>query len=126
MTLALGRAIPSEYSRLLVLLECRPVDGGHVDVWRVHPFGEVRQSLSSDPPAMATSPRMVRNSSIWVMFRAFVHRLDGQARTEVLQIRKLRGPPLASSSRMSRRKLSLSWSQVRWRSYGGHSEAPAR
>ncbi len=78
-------------------------------------------------PAIATSPRIVRYSSICVTLRLFVHPVEAQGLTHVSGMsRELNGPELPSSSRMSRRKGSLSLIQARVCSQGGQSAAPAR
>ncbi len=61
-------------------------------------------------PAIATSPRIVRHSSIWVTLRFAVHPVEAHGTTHVSGMsREAIGPPeLPSSSRMSRRKGSLS------------------
>jgi hypothetical protein len=60
-------------------------------------------------PAIATSPRIVRNSSIWVTFRLFVQPVEVHGTTAVSGMsRELRGPDRRSSFRMSRRNPSLS------------------
>ncbi len=76
---------------------------------------------------MATSPRSSRSSSICVTFLAFVQPVDAQGTTHVSGIsREASGPEPPSTSRMSRRKRSLSRSHTRVRSYDGNSAASAR
>ena len=68
-------------------------------------------------PAIATSPRIIRNSSIWVTLRLFVQPVEAHGTTHVSGMsREVSGPELPSRSRMSRRKRSLSRIQVRVRS----------
>ena len=65
-------------------------------------------------PAIATSPRITRISSIWVTLRLLVHPVEAHGTTQVSGMsREVIGPELPSRSRMSRRNRSLSWIQAR-------------
>ena len=65
-------------------------------------------------PAMATSPRLTRNSSICVTFRSLVQPVDGHDTTLVSGMsRDSSGPDVPSRSRMSRRNRSLARSHSR-------------
>ena len=68
-------------------------------------------------PEIATSPRIIRNSSIWVTLRSLVHPDDGHGTALVSGIsRERRGPDSPSRSRMSRRNRSFASSHARDRS----------
>ena len=87
------------------------------DVRRVDALGDVPRRSRPTRPAIATSPLIIRNSSIWVTFRVFVQPVDAQGTTQVSGIsRELGGRSAPSSARMSRRNRSFSRSQTRGRS----------
>ena len=103
------RAMPSEASRRSFLIRrASSSDGTTTSAGYTR---SARSHSRSRPtrPAIATSPRIIRNSSIWVTLRSFVHPVDAHGTTHVSGMsRELSGPELPSSSRMSRRKRSLS------------------
>ena len=78
-------------------------------------------------PEIATSPRIMRNSSIWVTLRSLVHPDDGHGTVLVSGIsRESRGPESPSRSRTSRRNWSFASSQLRERSCLGQVAMSAR
>ena len=111
------RAMPSARSRRsFLILWASSTDGMTTSAGYTR---SARSHTRSRPtrPEIATSPRSIRYSSIWVTLRLCVHPVDAHGTTHVSGMsREVSGPEPARRSRMSRRKESLSRTQASGRS----------
>ena len=115
---ALLGAMPSEASRRSFLIRSASSIGGDDHVGRVHALGDVPNRSRPTRPEIATWPRMVRNSSIWVTLRLWVQPVEAHGTAHVSGMsREVSGPELLSCSRMSRRNPSLSRTTCSTRSW---------
>ena len=111
------RAMPSEASRRSFLTRSASSTDGTTTSAGYTRSGRSHSRSRPMRPAIATSPRIIRNSSICVTLRLFVHPVEAHGTTHVSGMsREVSGPELPSRSRMSRRNESLSRSQARVRS----------
>ena len=114
MALPFCRAMPSEASRRSFFARSASSTDGTTTSAGYTRSGRSQSRSRPTRPEIATSPRIIRNSSIWVTLRLFVHPVEAHGTTQVSGMsREVSGPELPSSSRMSRRKRSLSRSHAR-------------
>ena len=116
MAVVFCRAMPSEASRRSFLIRrASSPDGTTTSAGYTR---SARSHNRSRPmrPAIATSPRIIRNSSIWVTLRLWVQPVDAHGTAQVSGIaREVVAPEVARRSRMSHRKESLSRNHARER-----------
>ena len=127
MAVAFRCAMPSEASRRSFLVRCASSTDGTTTSAGYTLSARSHKRSRPTRPAIATSPRIIRNSSICVTLRLFVHPVEAQGTTHVSGIsRELMGPERPSSFRMSRLNESLSRIQSRVRSWLRAVRASAR
>jgi hypothetical protein len=117
MALAFARAMPSAASRRSFLMRSASSTFGTTRSAGYTRSGRSQSRSRPTRPAIATSPRVIMSSSIWVTLRLFVHPLEAHGTAAVSGMsRELTGPDERSTFRMSRRKRSLARSHSRERS----------
>ena len=117
MAVVFCRAMPSEASRRSFLIRRASSSDGTTTSAGYTRSGRSHNRSRPTRPEIAISPRIIRNSSICVTLRLFVQPVEAHGTTHVSGMsRELSGPELSSSSRMSRRKRSLSRSHAAVRS----------